>query len=205
MARKSGTKKQKSNILIVCEGETEKKYLNALKSSYRLTTVKVKVENAKGGSAQEVVDFAEKKRDYENKKGKENRIDEVYCVFDNDNKNIETEILPAIKKMKEKDFGIIYSNICFEMWLGMHYDDFLIKKYRTPSCVEKELKKYDTNFHKTEYDVAKYINNIPKALAKSKKMNCDNSNCPNTAQELLVNPYTNMANLIERLELEKNK
>lgn len=205
MPRGSGTRKQKTSILMVCEGETEEKYLKALKSYYRLTAVKVEVKNAKVESAQEIVKTAKKEIEYAKRKGSGIKFEEVYCVFDNDNKNMQTEILPAVNQMIKEGFLVIYSNISFEMWLGMHYDDFVLRPYRNPQLVESELKRYDENFHKTKYDVNKYINKISKAKSESKSLISKNVDYPKSCEELKVNPYTNMAKLIERLEYEKNK
>lgn len=205
MARKSFTRKQKSNILIVCEGTTEEKYLNALKSVYRLPTVKIEVKNAEGGSAQEIIDIAKRAVTYEKKKGKDTQFEEIYCVFDNDNKNMNTEIFPAVNSMYKEGFNPIYSNMCFEMWLGMHFEDFPIKKYNNPSDVENKLKYFDSTFHKTKYRIENYTSNISTAVDKSNTLISKNFDYPKTITELSINPYTNMAKLIERFEQEKNK
>ena len=205
MARKSGFKKQKTNILIVCEGVTEKIYLDALKSKYRLSTVKIEVESADGGSAIQVFETAHKKVVYEKRKSKDTKFEEIYCVFDNDNKNINTEILPAINSMYAEKYFPIYSNMCFEMWLSMHYENYKPKKYSNPDLAKKDLEKLDLKFDKTDYNKDYYMENINCALEKSKVLISKNIDYPRSISELTLNPYTNMAKLIERFEEEKMK
>jgi len=205
MARKSSTKKQKSNILIVCEGATEEIYLNALKTKYRLPTVKIEVKNAEGGSAQEVIDIAKRVVVYEKKKGKDTQFEEIYCVFDNDNKNMNTEIIPAVNSMYKEKFYPIYSNMCFEMWLSMHYEGIKPKKYLNPDLAKKDLEKLEPKFDKTDYNIDYYMQNVGCAFEKSNELILKNVDFPKSVTELSVNPYTNMAKLIERFEIEKNK
>lgn len=59
--RTSGTRNQKKNILIVCEGTTEEIYLKGLKSKYRLATVSITVKESSGGSAIKVFELAKEK------------------------------------------------------------------------------------------------------------------------------------------------
>lgn len=205
MARKSGFKKQNTNILIVCEGTTEKIYLDGLKSKYRLPTVKIEVKNAEGGSAQEVVEIAKRADAYAKKQGKDMKFEKVYCVFDNDNKNINTEIFPAINSMYAEKYFPIYSNMCFEMWLSMHYKDYKPKEYLNANLAKKDLEKFEPNFDKTNYNKEYYMENVNYALEKSKKLISQNIDFPKTIEQLKVNPYTNMAKLIERFEEEKMK
>ncbi|MBN1470020.1 MAG: RloB domain-containing protein [Fusobacteriaceae bacterium] len=205
MARKSGFKKQKTNILIVCEGITEKIYLDALKSKYRLSTVKIEVESAGGGSAIQVFETAHKKVVYEKRKSKDTKFEEIYCVFDNDNKNMNTEIIPAVNSMNKEGFFPLYSNMCLEMWLSMHYKDYKPKKYLNPNLAETDLKKFEPNFDKTNYNKEYYMENVSYALEKSKKLISQNIDFPKAIDQLKVNPYTNMAKLIERFEEEKMK
>lgn len=201
--RKSGFKLQKTNILIVCEGETEEIYLNKLNSIYRLKTVKVKVKNAEGGSPKKIYEVAKKEVEYKNR-CHATKYEEVYCVFDNDNKDMETELLPALNGMLVEKYIPIYSNISFELWLYLHHDE--TKVFYDPGSVERALKKFDPDYHKTKYDVDSYIKNISKAEKSSSKLMEKNSlSHPKEAKHLSINPYTNISLLIKRLEEEHNK
>lgn len=201
--RNSGFKAQKTNILIVCEGETEEIYLNKLNSTYRLTTVKVKIKNAEGGSPKKIYEVAKKEKEYKNR-CVATKYEEVYCVFDNDKKNIDTELLPALSGMLAENYTPIYSNMSFELWLYLHHKS--AKAFHSPDLVEAALKRVDSTYHKTEYDVDSYINNISKARDSSiELMSSSGLNYPKEREHLLINPYTNLSLLIERLEKEKNK
>lgn len=199
--RKSGFRKQKSNILIVCEGSTEKLYLDKLKSYFRLTAVDIEVKNAKGGSALQVFNLAHRITG-QNRKNKQ--YSSVYCVFDHDNKSIDTELLPALNQILKSNYIPIYSNISFELWLCMHYESYHLHPVYSPEKLLSELMVLDQGYHKTNYNIDEYIKCIPIAIQKSQKID-NNCSCPQKIKDLKVNPYTNMRLLIQNLEEERKR
>lgn len=199
-SRKSGFRKPKKNILITCEGETEKLYLNKLKSFYRIATLSIEVQSVRGGSPLSLFEFTQKKVNY-NKRDPNKRYEEVFCVFDNDNKDINTELCPALKGMKEEGYIALYTNISFEFWLYLHHEEARIKAFHTPEAICTALKKIDEGYHKTQFDTSKYINDyaLANALKKAKGIKYSDKEV-NTIRDLESNPYTNMPILINRLK-----
>lgn len=124
--------------LVVCEGETEKDYLEALAMDRK---VHAQIIMGEGTDPKSIVKTAKKKAegfDY----------DKVFCVFDRDH-NLNG-YLQAINQCHANKFIPVPSNPCFEVWL------FLTQKMRdtafgNPENVIKELKKLP-GFSKYEKD-----------------------------------------------------
>lgn len=108
-----GTKIAAQTILIVCEGQTEKLYLE----SFPVLSLSVEIVNLKGESKLKLVNEAIEL----NKVGK---YDVVWCVFDMDVNSGEKEFSDfdnSIFKAKSVGFQVAYSNDAFELWFCLHY------------------------------------------------------------------------------------
>lgn len=83
LKRRSGNNQPRKNFLIVVEGEeTEYNYFNSLKRELRLPTIKIEIVSANGGDPLVIVNEAIKL----NNNIKFEKVDQVFCVFDDDNK-----------------------------------------------------------------------------------------------------------------------
>jgi len=114
LKRGNATMVEKPTILIVCEGEnTEPSYFRQFKFSS--ATIK-----GEGCNTISLVRRAIKL-------SKENKYDQVWCVFDADpkpdNPQQEQNFNDAIKLADKNGFGVGYSNQAFEYWLILHFDD----------------------------------------------------------------------------------
>lgn len=113
-------------LLVFCEGHTEYNYLNYFKNyidhNLRMKYSDIVIEpiNAEG-NAKHVYDYAEEFLSDEENKSKFLHY-EKHLVFDCD---APKEIQGVITLMKESDNNYIldYSNLLFETWLVMHFQD----------------------------------------------------------------------------------
>lgn len=123
LRRNFGNKKSRSSFLIVVEGEeTEYNYFNSLIRELKLTAIKIKVVSASGGDPLVIVNTAYKlyqEKQRESNRGGEPKYDDVFCIFDDDNK--PEKYKKALSTAKEYDFESITSILCFEFWFLLHY------------------------------------------------------------------------------------
>jgi organic radical activating enzyme len=103
LRRSSGNKKPRDNFLIVVEGqETEYNYFDSLKHDLKLSTTDIRIVSASGGDPLKIIDKAcslVQENKLQSQKGTKLEFDQVFCVFDNDNK-IE-KFQQALLKAKE--------------------------------------------------------------------------------------------------------
>ncbi|HIJ84198.1 MAG TPA: RloB domain-containing protein [Magnetococcales bacterium] len=119
MARKQGTRKRRSRVLISCEGEkTEPLYLKDLINDLRLTTVEICEHQ--GSAPISVVESGIKAFDADHD------FDYVFFVFDRDRHSTYQDALDKIdgfgkkKITKNKTVKAITSIPCFEIWFLLH-------------------------------------------------------------------------------------
>lgn len=182
LERASETKSEIPIILIVCEGEkTEPNYFKG----FRLTNVKV--ETAKGGDAQWVI---EKTIEF-NENGD---YDVVYCVFDRDS-SPANRFNTAFEIARTNNFRCIYSNEAFELWYILHFDLMQSAKHRgeyedmLTERLEQKYKKNDRTLYNKIISKQKVAIKNAKTLLKSyPKHNPEKDN-----------PTTNVFMLVEEL------
>lgn len=139
-----------------------------------------------------IVEHAEKL--YEEEKGKGDRFDKVFCVFDRDK---HADYQKALNKLNSKDdFSAIYSVPCFEYWILLHYE-YTTKPYQgvgNKSAADKvvsDLKKHITDYKKGAPEIFKHCRdklekakkNAEKSLKAAQKANTQN---PSTKAHKLV-------------------
>lgn len=116
MGRKRQPRFIKKEKIIFCEGDTERLYFNMLKRKYNGSTVSVKVINKHGQKGTKLISEAVNWI-LDHKK----KIDgEVYVCFDDDSQK-QDELLSSLKLAREHQIQIIYSKVCFEVWLLLHF------------------------------------------------------------------------------------
>jgi hypothetical protein len=112
-------------ILVVCEGaKAETGYLNDLKSSEQVRTLRVKVVGG-AGAPEAVVQRAISLRDdaatEARRRGDRNlRYDEAWCVLDVD---VHPRLDEALRLADQETISVALSNPCFELWLLLHFQD----------------------------------------------------------------------------------
>jgi hypothetical protein len=160
---------------VFCEGETEKEYINYLRSRYRIPIeIKSKISGSKI-SQRFVSGYLSDKIFTKN--------DKVFLFYDED----VSEIIDKLKSIK--DSNLLLTNPCIELWFILHKQD-LRKRVSSEDCVRllkthwKDYKKsLLTDKQKNEIDNGR---NIAIDRAKELKQN--------------TNPSTNVYEFIEELE-----
>lgn len=110
---------QNKQILIVCEGQTEKEYFE----SFDVVTLSIKCIDTRGKSKVKLIELCDEKVAEFGRKG--TAFDEIWCVFDMDvekNKKQHTDFDEAIAKAIKSGYKTAYSNDCFELWFYLHYN-----------------------------------------------------------------------------------
>lgn len=182
-------KKSSQTLWIVCEGETERRYLQNFRATEQKKCLRIRPNTSQHKRADLLVneavqftngnDFAEG--------------DLVVCLFDRDN-NTNKELEKAKKIADENNIKIYFSNPCFEVWLLSHYEKC---SSCDPNQVRSRIKKYNLNTRgKTDlYEVTKP--NLHKAIKRGKLL-CQNINSKGIEIfSIHSNPVTEIHKLLE--------
>jgi hypothetical protein len=191
---------------IYCEGEkTEPNYLKsylerAHPGNRRLNVVKV--EKTSKTTPKQLVDEAIKaKKDRHSPKG-----DIFWVVYDRENKSKYSDDLhrQAYTKANQNKIGVALSNVCFEVWILLHfehctaaytcYDDL-----RRRSNLKAHLPNYEKG-DKSMFD--NMLDNIDIAKRNAISMNriTIESSDPSWTKPFQWNPYTDVYKLIDDIE-----
>ncbi len=141
-------RKVKNRILILCEGETEKNYFQAIKeveeNQQILSALTVKVVVAKHPTAEYLVEEAiqlAKKTINE-----QNPFDQIWVVFDHDN---QAHRKKAYDKALAKNYSVAFSAIAFEIWYLLYFIK-TAKEFENGEMLLKELKKHYPGYEKAK-------------------------------------------------------
>ena len=112
-------------IIIVCEGDTEEIYFEAIRKSKRLQTLKIRVVNPDFSDPENIVKRAVELRDEAKRQRNWLDKDEAWAIFDGEEhiaNNIQNWNRALILAAKETiNLGI--SNPSFELWYLLHYQN----------------------------------------------------------------------------------
>lgn len=210
----SSQKEYLGKAIFFCEGDTEYNYFNYFakilnEKGSKFTEVHIKLKGA-SGNAQTVLNCANKF--YEDEENRKNFSKyKPYLVFDcDDPQNIQSVICDM--KSSPNDYVLILSNLLFELWLLMHFED--VTKGLTKNQIYNKLKdwlgfdKYGSKQKASEGTIRGIIgdgNTIPKAIANAKKIAAiyeDEKTIENNIKDM--NPYTNVYQIMELILNETN-
>lgn len=179
-------REKREKILIVCEGETEKLYLE--KFSRKLYLI-----NVKGGSALALV-----KRAVEEKNDPSKYYNKVWCVVDRDkggNHNIKI-VEEAWKLATENQIQLAYSNQCFELWFLLHYE-IPKTKHTRPQYREKLSEFIGKRYKKAAEEMHGLLKKLKPNALQNAAMLYDRY----PEEDWLKNdPYTRVHLLVEEIE-----
>ncbi|MDV7693979.1 RloB family protein [Pediococcus parvulus] len=113
--RRTNRKNIKNQKLVFYEGETEVHYFNMLKQRYNGGNIKIKLINSHGQKGTKLLQEAIKWR-----KSNSSSLSQLYICFDNDHQPTDL-LINTLKLAESENIRIIYSNICFEVWLLLHF------------------------------------------------------------------------------------
>jgi hypothetical protein len=196
MANKRPALTPKKRILIACEGQkTEPTYLKKLCDFYNIDSVIVKtngkaktalvvIDGTCGSSPSSVAEYAKAHT------GSLHDFDHIFCVFDRDQHTDYQKALNIIKKNKK--IAPITSDICFELWILLHFTNST-KSFTHSDAVVKEIKTYIPNYEKGQcvFDILK--DKTDTALSNAKHYNQQMHKTNNDA-------HTKMGDLVEILK-----
>ena len=178
MARSKSKEKEMNPIFFVfCEGESEKEYIEFLRSEY-FRKIIIVIEKIDGECI---------KRHKDNK-GFIPSKDKTFLIYDLD----KEENLDKLRKIKNA--LVLYSNPCFELWYLLHHQNQTASLSST-DCIS-ELKKYIANYQKgTLNEKHKQIlkDNQNVAISRAKKL------------PEYENPSTNLYEFLEILDVMREK
>lgn len=155
--RRAGQQTPRSITLIVCEGETEEGYFEAVRVHLNLTTAEVVVaDNTKGPAPISVVECAE------DRAREQGGYDTIFCVFDRDGHESFDRARERIRGLASRRRNALnireaVSVPCFELWVLLHFE-------RTdrpfPTCAEviaRIRRDHQGGYEKADDDVAKAL------------------------------------------------
>jgi len=146
--RPAGQRRSNPRVLVVCGGQSERGYVEALRRlDGRLTAVRTKIiERAKDPGR--LLELAERHAKLADKDG--DSFDHVWLVFDQDQFPAFEEVIRACDATRAKGhapFNAAWSAPCFEIWLVLHFHH--VRKHVTCADLIGELRR-QTGL--TEYD-----------------------------------------------------
>ena len=197
--RSEAQRLQYARVLIVTEGEaTEPRYIRDLIKHKKLHATSVIVDGQCASDPMGV--FRHARKLYDAAKGREEKFDRVYCVFDKDGHANYRDALDAIYRVIPKGvYHAINSVPCFEYWVLLHFTDST-KPYQAPggqsSCelVVKDIKKQNSKYEKGMPELYQFLEGKTEDAIKHSKKSLDAAETAGTD-----NPTTRMHLLVEYL------
>ena len=193
--RKKTNKKRSQRLLILCEGKTEFNYFNAIRADedYKdhLRGMSIAISTTKKSCPLDMVKEADKKQKQEKNLGFP--YDQVWIVFDHDNKPKRRQ---AFELARKKKYKIAFSSFCFEVWFILHFTHS-VGTFQNAKQAENTLKKHWQEYEKTRLDHFKKLKpRLPIALENTTQLkNKTKMNYPN--EHLFnYNPYCDVDDLI---------
>lgn len=187
MARKNKRNQRKNLVQVVrcfCEGETEAEYIKVfINDRYKDYAFKTTVYK----DPRTIVDKFKRTK-------KQNKDDIYVLIFDNDGRNTVASI---IQEAKKEGAFVYYSNLCFELWLLLHFKDYHPSHVEHQKSYYKELEKR-LNINNYEqykgYRIIELLKNKSFDLEMNHKINerYPNLNDTNDVRLIEQNPYTNV-------------
>jgi hypothetical protein len=193
-------------ILIVCEGKTEKNYLDGFRKYFRLTYLRITCI----GEAGEPSALWRKTKDLWEKDKSENEKDErysaIYCVLDRDEHHQFTQVVEQISKAGQP-FQSIISVPCIEFWLLLHFQDYqspLLRVGDDSPCkvVLRKLVQFLPHYDKNDGDIFARVTQthpdrtLSQAIARASRMTSSD------LEIVMPSPSTEMGRLLVSLRPE---
>ncbi len=187
-------KVQKQRILLLCEGKTEKFYLEGLRKTLpRPLQRDIDLDIMQAKEGEPVKALPELERKAKRAKSEKQAYHECWLVFDDDNRDLKD----IFKQLQNKGFKYAYSSISIEYWFLLHCVK-TTRQFPSADAVISELKKKLGSYSKTDRDIWQKLNpqlDIAKKQANElrEKHRRDQNKLP------YCKPFTNMDELVEEL------
>lgn len=187
-------KVQKQRILVLCEGKTEKFYLEGLRKILpRPIQRDIELDIVKAKEGEPVKALPELERKAKKAKSEKQPYRECWLVFDDDNR----ELVKVFKQLQKKGYKYAYSSISIEYWILLHAVD-TTRQFPSANAVIIELKREFENYSKTGPKIWDKIH--PQLSTAKKRANTLRKKHKRDQNKLPhCKPYTNMDELVEKL------
>jgi RloB-like protein len=178
-----GVRANKRRILAVCLGRrTERDYLDALKRAFpEHATVVIRTRDA---DPTRCIAYA-----VNQSTSSENYFDEVWCVFDVDDHNLED----ADRLAAKSDIKLAVSNPCFELWLLLHVVE-TAKPFTNYKDVLRELTKAVPGYNKSRINFEHFRPGVDKAIDRARRLEANHD-----GGSQIPNPSSGMWRLAARI------
>lgn len=188
-------------IIIIVEGDkTEKIYFEDLKKDYGFIGKQVSISIITSNKKSHPKHLLSKAiSTIQHEELKLNKGDQIWIVFDNDNR----EIQEIISKAKNKNIKIAYSHICFEYWYLLHYN--LTSKQST-CCNEliKNLSKEIKNYNKSHHLYSELQSRTETAISNATKLISQHRRAEPEISKFQMRPVTTVHELVNALRELRN-
>ena len=153
-------------VLILCEGQTEKNYFQAIKEDpeykQQLLAVHPQVVVAKNPSPDQIVQEAAARARKAREEG--NAYDKIWVVFDHDH---QPQRFAAYEHALRQGFGIGFSAIAFETWYLLHFERSA-RAYDSAEALLDALTKHYPGYQKARQNDFAYLKGkLPQALSNA--------------------------------------
>lgn len=147
----------KKRVLILCEGETEQRYLSNYRTlplnRDRLRSVVIDIYKPQNHSPLGLVREAKKAMNASRKD--KLAYDQVWVVFDKDgHENIPAAFEEA--RNSKPPINIAFSAICFEYWILLHFEKSNRPYEKCANLIKLLSETYCPNYHKMQLDTSIY-------------------------------------------------
>jgi RloB-like protein len=213
-SRKNRPEKNLKPVLrIYCEGaKTEPNYIQGYLDKFfnanrRLKLVKIADTNK--NTPNQLVDEAVNAKQQSNKDG---LADSYWVVYDRESEHKYPEKLhdAAYKKAQKNDISVALSNVCFEVWLLLHFresaasyscfDDLRNQSFLREECRKRGITDYDKG-EKGIFNIFSDLE-IQQARNRAQTMNEQILQCADSSKTFpyQLNPYTDVYSLLDKID-----
>lgn len=162
--RTAGRKVPRSITLIVCEGETERAYFQAVRVLFDLSSTEVIVAEDNDSAPSSVVEYAL------HRCAEPGGYDKVFCVFDRDNHESFQRACDRVRSLATRTrnplpIAVAVSIPCFEFWLLLHFERTDAPFHRCDDVIQR-LRGYLPGYTKADpAAIQQCLDRLPDALA----------------------------------------
>lgn len=199
MARSSFSRPRKireigRKVIIVCEGETEEIYFEAIRKSKKLQMLKIRVVNPDFSDPENIVKFAVDLRNEAKRQKNWLDKDEAWAIFDGDEHvaNNPQNWNRALTLAAQETINLGISNPSFELWYLLHYQNQTANIHRAAAKkrLVSHLPAYDktTDFYESHFKsrTSQATSRAKKLLIRIQQDDLETYNNPSTRIHLLV-------------------
>ena len=195
--RKENKKRSlKQRILILCEGKTERLYLQGIKNTLSRAVqrdVEINISQAKSSEPVTFINEILQKRNIA--KQEKQPYKEIWMVFDDDNRNLKN----IFQKLEKERIMTAYSSISIEFWFILHFEKTK-KQFAKHEDAHKYLLCLKRDYEKTNSDLWKEFETLYLQNAKNNALWLrQQQGNPDMYNVFDCKPYTNIDLLVEKL------